>query len=64
MQLCVHRGCASDKCQSEVATRSSGPHPVLDKGIPNIACGFGDYQFHVRSADQGYSDAFLQERTG
>ncbi|KAF1567730.1 S-adenosyl-L-methionine-dependent tRNA 4-demethylwyosine synthase, partial [Eudyptes schlegeli] len=42
------------KAKSEVATRSSGPHPVLDKGIPNIACGFGDYQFHVRSADQGY----------
>ncbi|NXC73553.1 TYW1 synthase, partial [Anhinga anhinga] len=26
------------KAKSEVATRSSGSHPVLDKGVPNIAC--------------------------
>lgn len=52
MQLCI-LGCASDKCQSEVATRSSGSHSVLDKGVPGIACGFAGCQFYVRSADPG-----------
>ncbi|NXS67860.1 TYW1 synthase, partial [Pandion haliaetus] len=34
------------KGQLEVATRSSGSHPVLDKGVPSIACDFGvDFLF-------------------
>ena len=62
-QLCV-LGCATDKCQPEVPTTFAGCHPVLGKGVPNIARGFGDDQFCVRNAHQGYTDTFLQERTG
>ena len=51
-------GCPS-KCYPEGATGSSGSHPVIDKGFPGIAFGFGDYKFHVRRVD-----VFLQEGIG